>query len=161
MNRTREHRYQTRVVWSGAAQGPTKTYAAYSREHTIEAAGKPALTGSADPAFRGDASHYNPEELLLAALSTCHLLTYLALCAREGIAVVSYTDEASATMTETGGAGRFVHAVLRPQVEIDDDRVERASALHDEAHTECFVANSVNFPVEHEAIVRRASGVRA
>jgi len=160
VNSPREHKYQTRVVWSSAAHGPTKTYAGYSREHTIEAAGKPLLTGSADPAFRGDATHYNPEELLVAALSACHLLTYLALCAREGIAVVSYIDEASGTMTETGGTGKFASAVLRPQVEIDDERVERAMALHDVANTECFVAKSVNFPVTHEPSVRR-SGVRA
>jgi organic hydroperoxide reductase OsmC/OhrA len=144
-------------VWSGASRGPTKTYAAYSREHTIEAGGKPALTGSADPAFRGDASLYNPEELLLASLSACHLLTYLALCSLEGIGVVSYVDDASATMTETDGAGRFVEAVLRPQVEIDDERVERAMVLHDDARTQCFVANSVNFPVEHQPVIRRAS----
>jgi organic hydroperoxide reductase OsmC/OhrA len=159
MSAAREHNYRTRVTWSGAALGATKTYAAYSREHTIEAPGKPVLTGSADPAFRGEASHYNPEELLLAALSACHLLTYLALCAREGIAVVSYVDEAHGTMSETGGAGKFVSAVLRPQVEIDDERIERAIVLHDVASTECFIAKSVNFPVEHEPSVRRA-GVR-
>jgi organic hydroperoxide reductase OsmC/OhrA len=161
MSVTREHSYQTRVVWSGASHGPTRTYAAYSREHTLEAPGKPALTGSADPAFRGDAAQYNPEELLLAALSACHLLTYLALCSLEGIAVVSYADDASATMSETGGEGKFVGAVLRPQVEIDDERVERALALHDEAQAQCFVASSVNFPVEHQPSVRRSSGVRA
>jgi len=156
MSSTREHTYRTRVAWSSGAQGPTKSYAGYSREHTIEATGKPMLTGSADPAFRGDASHYNPEELLLAALSACHLLTYLALCAREGIGVVSYIDEASGRMSETGGAGKFVGAVLRPQVEIDDERIERAIVLHDVASTECFIANSMNFPVEHEPSVRRA-----
>jgi organic hydroperoxide reductase OsmC/OhrA len=159
MSLAREHTYQTRVAWSGGARGSTKTYAGYSREHTIEAAGKPVLTGSADPAFRGDAAHYNPEELLVAALSACHLLTYLALCARDGIAVVSYVDEASGTMTETGGAGRFLSVVLRPKVEIDDERIERAMALHDVASTECFIAKSVNFPVTHEPSVRRA-GVR-
>src|ERR1700693_3727312 len=156
MSATREHTYQTRVAWSGGALGPTKSYAGYSREHTIEAAGEPVLTGSADPAFRGDAAHYNPEELLLAALSACHLLTYLALCAREGIAVVSYVDEASGRMSETGGAGSFVGAVLRPQVEIDDERIERAIVLHDVASAECFVAKAVNFQVEHGASVRRA-----
>lgn len=123
--------------------------------------GKPPLLGSADPTFRGDASRYNPEELLLAALSACHLLSYLALCAREGIGVASYSDNAVATMTEKGGAGRFTSATLHPVVEIDDERVERATALHDEAHAQCFIANSVNFPVEHEATVRRVSAVQA
>jgi organic hydroperoxide reductase OsmC/OhrA len=154
-----DHHYATRVEWSGASRGPTKTYAGYSREHTIGVDGKPTLTGSADPAFRGDVSHYNPEELLLAALSTCHLLSYLAQCAREGIAVVSYTDDAVATMAEKAGAGRFTSATLRPVVEIDDERVERATALHDEARAQCFIANSVNFPVEHEPVVRRAAAV--
>jgi organic hydroperoxide reductase OsmC/OhrA len=156
MSASREHRYAARIEWSGAAHGSTKTYAGYSREYTIAVDGKPVLTGSADPAFRGDAAHYNPEDLLLAALSACHLLTYLALCAREGIAIVAYADDATGTMSETGGAGRFTRVLLRPVVEIDEERIERATALHDEAHAECFVANSVNFPVEHEAVVRRA-----
>ena len=150
-----EHRYAVRLEWSGAASGPTKTYAGYSRDHMIAAPGKPPLPGSADPAFRGDASKYNPEELLLAALSACHMLSYLALCAREGIGIASYSDNAVAVMAEKGGAGRFTSATLCPVVEIDDERVERATALHEEAHAQCFIANSVNFPVEHEATTRR------
>ena len=131
MSAEREHRYETGLVWTGRAQGPTRTYAGYSRDHIIAAGGKPELLGSADAGFRGDASRYNPEELLLAALSACHLLSYLALCARESIAVVDYTDRASATMRESGGAGRFAEALLRPEVTIDDDRIERAVALHE------------------------------
>ena len=156
-----EHRYTAGVEWSGAALGPTKTYAGYSREHTVRIAGKPDLIGSADRYFRGDASRYNPEELLLVSLSACHLLSYLALCAREGIAVVSYRDEAVGTMQETAGAGQFTNATLRPVVEIDDERVERALELHDEARAQCFIANSVNFPVEHEPIVRRNERIGA
>ncbi|MGP6189762.1 MAG: OsmC family protein [Vulcanimicrobiaceae bacterium] len=156
MSAVREHVYRTTVTWSGAAAGPTRSYAAYSREHSLAFEGKPALRGSADPAFRGDAALLNPEELLLASLSACHLLTYLALCAREGIAVVSYVDEAHGSMVEKAGAGRFERAVLRPRVTIEGDRVERALALHDRAKTECFIANSVNFPVEHEPVVTTA-----
>jgi organic hydroperoxide reductase OsmC/OhrA len=156
-----EHRYATHLEWSGAAQGSTKTYAGYSRDHTIAAGGKPPLLGSADPTFRGDASRYNPEELLLAALSACHMLSYLALCAREGIAVVSYRDDAVAAMAEKAGAGRFTSATLRPVIEIDDERVERATLLHDEARAQCFIANSINFPVEHEPVVRRITPVGA
>ncbi|MBC5811241.1 MAG: OsmC family protein [Candidatus Eremiobacteraeota bacterium] len=155
MIRAREHAYETRVVWSGASQGPTTSYAAYSRAHTIEADGKPSLAGSADPVFRGDASLWNPEEMLVAALSTCHLLSYLALCALEGIAVTAYRDRATGIMSEMSGAGKFVSVVLRPEVEIDDERVERATALHEKAHAQCFIANSVNFPVEHQAVVAR------
>jgi organic hydroperoxide reductase OsmC/OhrA len=155
MTDEREHRYESTVSWSAAGGGPTRSYAGYSRQHAIAVEGKPPLVGSADPAFRGDASHYNPEELLLASLSACHLLSYLALCALEGIAVVSYTDRAHATMRERAGGGRFTEALLRPEVAIDDERVERAIVLHDRAREVCFVANSVNFPVRHEPVVRR------
>jgi organic hydroperoxide reductase OsmC/OhrA len=152
----REHAYRANVVWTGAAHGSTKTYAAYSRDYTIFFDGKPVLAGSADPAFRGTASRYNPEELLLASLAACHMLAYLALCAREGIAVVAYRDEASGTMSEAAGAGRFTFVRLAPQVTVDDARLERALELHDVAREECFIANSVNFPVEHVPRIERA-----
>lgn len=155
MSAPREHHYDATVSWTGAAAGAPRTYASYSRDHTIVVEGKPDLPGSADPVFRGEASRYNPEELLLAALSACHLLSYLALCEREGIAVVAYVDRASATMQENAGAGRFTQALLRPEVTIDDERVERATALHELAHEQCFIANSVNFPVRHDPTVRR------
>jgi len=151
----REHTYQATIVWTGAARGPTKTYAGYSRDHTIFIDGKPALTASADPAFRGTNARYNPEELLLAALASCHMLSYLALCARENIAVVSYQDLAVGTMSEVDGSGRFTLVRLNPEVSVDDDRLERATTLHHLAHEQCFIANSVNFPVEHRPHVRR------
>ena len=103
--------------------------------------------------FRGDASRHNPEQLLLAALATCHMLSYLALCAREQLAVTAYSDSATATMTEEGGAGRFVTASLHPVVTIDDDRLDLAMELHHLAHEQCFIANSVNFPVTRQATV--------
>jgi organic hydroperoxide reductase OsmC/OhrA len=145
----REHAYRANVVWTGAAHGPTKTYAGYSRDYTIFFDGKAVLAGSADPAFRGTAARYNPEELLLGSLAACHMLSYLALCSREGIAVLAYSDEASATMSEESGAGRFTLVRLAPLVTVDDPRLERAIALHDVAREECFIANSVNFPVTH------------
>jgi organic hydroperoxide reductase OsmC/OhrA len=151
----REHGYAVRVRWTGSTSGPTRSYAAYSREHELGFAGKPALRASADAAFRGDASAYNPEELLVAALSSCHLLSYLAICALEGIAVVAYADDASGTMMERGGAGRFALVTLRPHVVVDDDRLERARAIHHTAHESCFIANSVNFPVVCEPVVER------
>jgi organic hydroperoxide reductase OsmC/OhrA len=151
--RMREHTYRARVEWTGAARGPASDYATYSREYRVEVDGKPALTGSADPFFRGDPALHNPEDLLVAAASACHLLTYLALCAREGIEVVSYADEAVGTMEETGGSGRIARIVLRPRVTIARGSVERALALHERAHTDCFIARSVNFPVEHQPAV--------
>lgn len=152
----RVHSYRANVVWTGAAHGPTKTYAGYSRDYTIFFDGKPVLAGSADPAFRGTGARYNPEELLLASLAACHMLSYLALCAREGIGVVAYRDEASGTMSEEAGAGRFTLVRLAPQVTVDDQRVERALELHDRAREECFIANSVNFPVEHAPRIERS-----
>ncbi len=146
-DRVRAHGYAVDVTWTGAHAGPTRTYAGYSRTHEIAIAGKPVIAGSADPLFRGDAALHNPEELLVAALASCHLLAYLALCAREGIAVVAYVDAAKGTMSERGGAGRFTNVTLSPHVTIASDRAERARELHESAHAECFIANSVNFPV--------------
>ncbi|MEO6991148.1 MAG: OsmC family protein [Candidatus Baltobacteraceae bacterium] len=152
----REHHYATRLEWTGARDGPTRSYAAYSRAHRITFEGKPPLEGSADPAFRGDPHFYIPEELLLASLSACHMLTYLAVCALAGIVVASYADDATGTMTETGGVGRFSRVVLRPRVTVASGDLEHARALHDQAHRDCFIASSVNFPVEHEPDVRLA-----
>jgi organic hydroperoxide reductase OsmC/OhrA len=153
----RPHRFATRLRWTGAERGATTSYKAYSREYVIEADGKPALTGSADPHFLGDAAHYNPEDLLVAALSACHLLSYLAQCSRAGIAVVAYDDDASGEMTLIDGKIRFREVMLRPRVAIADAaRVEEAKALHERAHADCFIANSVNFPVRHDATVTSA-----
>jgi organic hydroperoxide reductase OsmC/OhrA len=96
--KAREHAYRTSLTWTGATRGVTTSYAAYSREYRVAFDGKPVLNGSADPAFRGDPALYNPEELLVAALSACHLLTYLALCSLAGIEVVSYGDDACGRM---------------------------------------------------------------
>jgi organic hydroperoxide reductase OsmC/OhrA len=118
----------------------------------ITAHGKAGIEGSSDPAFHGDATRYNPEELLVASLSSCHMLWYLHLCSVNGIAVLDYRDDAAGTMEEGNGAGQFVKAELRPKITIarGGDSV-RALALHDEAHRLCFIARSVNFPVDVEA----------
>ncbi len=149
----REHTYTGHLTWTGAAAGPARVYAAYSREYRVDFPGKPPLVGSADPAFRGDAALHNPEELLVAARWSCHMLTYLALCTLARITVESYRDEAVGTMVETGGVGRFTRVVLHPRVTIGAGDPARARALHERAHAECFVAASVNFPVEYDAVV--------
>ncbi len=147
----RTHRYDCRLVWTGASQGPTRTYASYSRTYEVAFGDKPVLRGSADPAFRGDPALHNPEELLVAALSSCHCLSYLALAALANLAVVSYEDAASGTMEETRGAGKFTDVVLRPRVTIAaGGDAAKARALHEEAHATCFIAASVNFPVRCE-----------
>ena len=122
------------------------------------AAGRPQLPGSSDPAFRGDASRWNPEDLLVASLSSCHMLWYLHLCAQARLSVLAYVDDAVGTMVETpDGSGRFAEVVLRPVVTLaTEGDALRATALHDEAHHMCFIANSVNFPVRVEPTVRVA-----
>ena len=152
---TRTHAYTVDLRWPGAAAGPPRSYASFSREHELGFVGKPALRGSADPFFRGDAALYNPEEMLVAALASCHMLGYLAYCALDRLAVVAYEDAAHGTMSETNGSGTFTLVTLRPRVVIDDDRLERARDLHHDAHAACFIANSVNFPIVCEPEIVR------
>lgn len=128
----------------------TKTYKGYRRDHVIVAEGKSLISGSSDPSFRGDAARYNPEELLVASLSACHMLWYLHLCSANQVTVLDYQDAAAGVMRENAdGSGEFVRALLRPVVKIsaEADRT-KALALHGEAHRCCFIARSVNFPVE-------------
>lgn len=144
------HEYQIRTTWTGNRGQGTAGYRAYDRAHEIRAPGKPVLAGSSDPAFRGDRTRYNPEELLVASLSACHMLWYLHLCADAGIVVTAYQDDARGTMeTAADGSGRFVEVVLQPQVTIAHGDPARAAALHEDAHRLCFIAASVNFPVRH------------
>jgi organic hydroperoxide reductase OsmC/OhrA len=152
MANTREHRYSVSVTWSGNLGSGTSGYGDYSRNYEIDAGGRAAIHGSADPAFRGDRSRWNPEELLVASLSACHKLWYLHLAAEAGIVVTAYADRAEGVM-EVGrdGVGRFKGVVLHPTVTVTaGSDVERARTLHKPAHEKCFIANSVNFPVECE-----------
>lgn len=147
-----EHEYQTSLVWEGNLGVGTAEYSGYDRSYRIRVAGKPDLLGSADPAFRGAEDRYNPEDLLVASLSACHMLSYLALCARRRISVVEYRDQARAVMKTTAdGGGRFESVSLNPRMSISDpSREEEALELHEEAHRLCFIANSCNFPVFHK-----------
>lgn len=147
------HSYGANVRWTPTDGVGTTNYASYSRDHTIGAEGKPEIAASSDPSFRGNASHYNPEELLVASLSSCHMLWYLHLCSVNGITVVEYRDDAWGAMEEqSGGSAHFVAVKLRPVVKISGEGDSRkALALHDEAHRLCFIARSVNFPVTVEA----------
>jgi organic hydroperoxide reductase OsmC/OhrA len=151
---SKSHRYATTLTWTGDTGEGTSSYRSYDRAHEIAVAGKPTILASSDPSFRGDPARWNPEELLLASISSCHQLWYLHLCAVNGVVVTAYRDEATAVMVEdeTGG-GRFESAVLRPHVTISAGDPATALALHHEANAKCFVANSLNFPVGHEASV--------
>jgi organic hydroperoxide reductase OsmC/OhrA len=146
----KQHNYELQVEWTGNTGEGTKTYRSYSRDYTIAAAGKPQVLGSSDPSFRGDPSRYNPEDLLVASLSACHMLSYLHLCAVNHITVLDYRDAALGSMEENAdGSAQFTHVTLRPTVTIaPGDDSEKAQALHAEAHHLCFIARSVNFPVD-------------
>jgi len=154
------HRYEVTVRWTGDAGSGTSDYRGYRRDHEVHGDGKPAILGSSDPAFRGDATRWNPEELLVAALAQCHMLWYLHLCAAGGVVVTDYTDTPVGTMAmDATGGGQFTDVVLRPAVTVaDPSMAEKALALHDQIGALCFVARSVSFAVRHEPSVRAAAG---
>nr|MDT0662943.1 OsmC family protein [Micromonospora sp. DSM 115978] len=144
------HTYDTVVTWTGNRGTGTSGYRDYDRAHDVTADGRPVIPGSSDPAFRGDPTRWTPEHLLLAALSQCHMLSYLHLCAVNGVTVIDYVDHARGTMRQVGKGGHFTEAVLRPRVTVAAaDQVETAYALHAQAHANCFIAASVTFPVHH------------
>jgi organic hydroperoxide reductase OsmC/OhrA len=157
------HHYAAALAWTGNRGQGTSHYDDYGREFRVRIQGKPELSGSADPGFRGDPSRHNPEDLLLVAISSCHMLSYLALCARHRVTVLAYRDDATATMAlSPDGSGRFTAALLHPRVVVADAaQVERALALHERAHALCFIANSCNFPIAHEAVVSAADATMA
>jgi len=153
--RQRAHRYRVEVAWTGNRGEGTTGYRAYDRTNQISGDGKPPIPGSSDPAFRGEPDRWNPEELLVAALSQCHMLWYLHLASEAGVVVVAYADSPEGTMIEDlpGGGGRFSEVVLHPAVTVANaEMVERAGPLHQRAHQLCYLANSVNFPVRHEPV---------
>ena len=150
---SKTHRYTVTVTWMGNTGTGTSGYREYERRHEISATQKPPIPGSSDSAFRGDPARWNPEELLVAALSACHKLWYLHLCAEAEIVVLTYVDRAEGTMEETvDGSGRFLDVTLRPKITVAPGTdLSRAHKLHQTAHAKCFIANSVNFPVHHAA----------
>lgn len=148
----RAHRYVVTVVWTGNQGEGTSGYHSYARDHEVTADSRPPLIGSSDRAFRGNAQRWDPERLLVAALSQCHLLSYLHVCAEAGVVVVDYVDQAEGEMQQTpDGGGHFTEVTLRPRVTVSEESMTAAAReLHGRAHELCFIANSVNFPVLHE-----------
>ncbi|MGF1465268.1 MAG: OsmC family protein [Sandaracinaceae bacterium] len=144
------HRYAVTVRWTGNRGEGTSAYRAYGREHVVQIAGKEDLLGSSDPVYRGDASLHNPEDLFVAALSSCHMLWFLHLACRARMCVVGYTDEALGELrVHEDGGGSFARVRLRPRVTVRGAADEEAlRALHDEAHAKCFISQSVKCPVE-------------
>lgn len=150
-----EHRYAVTATWTGDRGTGTSGYRDYARDVTLQIAGKPDLLASSDKPFRGDPSRWNPEDMLVAALSECHLLSYLHACVTAGVVVTGYRDEATGLMREDGrGGGSFAEVVLRPQVVVAEaSMIDAARHAHEQAHEWCFIANSVSFPVRYEATV--------
>ncbi len=146
-----EHTYTATVTWTGNRGVGTHSYRGYGRDHDIACPGKPVIRGSADPAYRGESIRHNPEDLLVAALSACHMLWYLHLCANAGIVVSAYEDHAEGRMrTHADGTGEFTKVTLRPRVMITSNNdAATAERLHEKAGAMCFIARSVNFPVAH------------
>jgi organic hydroperoxide reductase OsmC/OhrA len=156
------HRFEIRTNWTGNTGTGTSAYNAYKRDHEVEGLYKQSVIPcSSSPDFRGDPKRYNPEELLVASLSACHMLWMLHLCADAGITITSYSDHASGSMKlNPDGSGQFEEVVLKPLITITDAaRINETSALNDSAHRMCFVARSVNFPVRHEPQIRGSMAV--
>lgn len=147
------HHYKLTVEWTGNNGTGTSDARAYERSHTMSAAGKEPIACSSDPAFRGDRTKYNPEDMLVYSLSSCHMLWYLHLCADAGIVITNYVDHPEGTMVEERGneKGRFTEVTLYPVITITDgSKQDLAASLHEQAHHKCFIANSCNFPVHHK-----------
>lgn len=150
----RSHHYSLNIRWTGNKGTGTDSYKTYDRSYEVTGENKVLIEGSSDPAFLGDKTKYNPEELLLASLSSCHLLWYLHLCSEAGVIVTGYEDAAKAVMIETAdGGGKFESVTLYPKVTVkESSMIAKANELHVKANKLCFIANSVNFPVHHQSI---------
>jgi len=149
------HEYRIGIEWTGNRGSGTSGYRDYGRQLVVRAEGKAhAIDASADRTFHGDAERWNPEEMLVAALAQCHMLSYLHTAVRAGVIVTAYTDDAEGTMTQEGMGGRFTEVVLRPVVTVAEaSMADRAREAHAEAYENCFIASSVNFPVRHEPTI--------
>ncbi|MGV3588418.1 MAG: OsmC family protein [Adhaeribacter sp.] len=147
-----QHLYKATINWTGNKGEGTAGYKAYDRSHTISVENKQDISASSDPAFRGDKTRYNPEELLVSSLAACHMLWYLHLCAEAGIVVMDYVDTATGTMVETpDGGGHFTEVTLNPVITVTETwMIAKADALHQTANKRCFIASSVNFPIYHK-----------
>lgn len=147
----KEHIFEANLVWQ--PMGKKFSYKEYSRLYLVHSEGKADFMATAAPEYFGSKYHYNPEDMLVVALSACHMLTYLAFAANSKIEVFSYEDDASGTLAEVDKVMKFKEVILRPKIKITPaSDLEKAKGLHDKAHHGCFIANSVNFPVLVEPI---------
>ncbi|MBC7745935.1 MAG: OsmC family protein [Flavobacterium sp.] len=153
---TRQHQYHLTLKWTGNTGTGTSGYKDYQRSHSVFIENKAELVCSADPAFSGDSTKYNPEELFISSLSSCHMLWFLHLCAEAGVVVTHYVDRATGTLNLTlNGGGRFTEIILNPVVTVtENSMINKTSQLHTEANKLCFIANSVNFPIHHNPVAK-------
>jgi organic hydroperoxide reductase OsmC/OhrA len=151
----KKHYYKSNLEWTGNSGSGTSDYKSYERSYVIKIDEKPTLEGSSDPAFRGDETKYNPEELFLASISSCHMLWYLHLCSVNKVVVIDYEDEAHGVMIEKkDGSGQFQNVTLYLKVVIENEsNIDLAKSLHQQANEKCFIANSCNFEIGHEVTV--------
>ncbi len=144
----KRHYYKSSSLWTGNHGSGTASYEEYGRDFEVHIEGKERLLGSSDPHFRGDGTRWNPEDMMVAAVSNCHMLWYLHLCAVAGVIVMTYKDDAQGVMVEKGNGGYFESVTLRPKITITaDSPLDIARKLHEDAHELCFIANSVNFEI--------------
>jgi organic hydroperoxide reductase OsmC/OhrA len=150
----KQHTYHTNLQWTGNTGSGTETYRGYERSHIISAEGKQPIEGSSDPSFRGDKSKYNPEEMFIASLSSCHMLWFLHFCSEASVIILEYRDSPIGKMLESDdGNGKFSEVVLKPDVKVKEEwMIEKTGVLHEKANRFCFIANSCNFPVTHDAV---------
>lgn len=151
-----KHTYKAHLEWTGNKGSGTFDYRSYSRSHTISIEGKPLILGSSDASFRGEKSKHNPEDLFVSSISACHMLWYLHLCSDHGIVVLQYDDHAEGHMiVEKEGSGRFENITLSPTVVVSpESSTELAEKLHEKAHKMCFLANSCNFKIACEPVIK-------
>jgi organic hydroperoxide reductase OsmC/OhrA len=152
------HHYSITIKWTGNNGTGTDNYRNYERSHQIIIENKSTILGSSDAAFRGDKTKHNPEDMLVASLSSCHMLWYLHLCAEAGVVVLDYIDNAIGIMIESSnGGGQFIEVILNPIVIVKENSMsDRANELHRKANELCFIANSVNFPIHHNPTIKIA-----
>ena len=133
------HHYPLQLNWTGNTLDST-----YNRNATVTAPGKHALAVSSAPEYAGDAARWNPEDLLGSALATCHMLTFLALCAKAKVAIVGYEDHAEAVLDTVDKVTRVTQVHLRPVIRVTrGTSMAQVVELFEKAHKYCFVANSV------------------
>lgn len=146
----KEHRYNLTAIWRGNKGTGTSGLRDYDRSHTVSILNKPQLHLTTDNPAVGDKTKLNPEDLLVTAVSSCHMLSYLYVCALEGVIVTDYVDNATGLMLEhASGGGQFKEVVLNPVIKVaKTTMIKKAIELHHKAHEICYIANSVNFEVK-------------